>query len=159
MKVRRKLFRRSAKGSVAVEMAFVLPIFLLLLAVPLFFARVFWFYSVGQKAAHDATRFLSTATQAEIRTSGGGFNEAKVAAVARWIAQQELEEILPFTDGILIDVQCNSGSCGLNVPSTVHVGIQIGVHDNILDSLSSKYLGRTDTVLIGNVTMRYVGSQ
>jgi hypothetical protein len=157
MKTRPQLFRTPAKGSAAVEMAIILPVFLVLLAVPLFFARVFWFYDVGQKAAHDATRFLSTATQAEMRTAGGGFSEAKVAAVARWIAQQELEGLLPFTDGILIDVQCNAGACGLAVPSTVHVGVQIGLHDNILDSLTAESVGSTDMVLYGNVTMRYVG--
>jgi Flp pilus assembly protein TadG len=158
MQVRPRLFRKAAKGSVAVEMAFILPIFILVLAVPLFFARVFWFYSVGQKAAHDATRFLSTATQAEMRTPGGGFNEAKVAAVARWIAQEELQEILPFTDGILIDVQCNSGTCGATVPDTVHVGIQVTLHDTILNGITGDYLGNTDMVLVGNVTMRYVGN-
>jgi cbb3-type cytochrome oxidase subunit 3 len=155
MKVRPTLFRKSAKGSVAVEMAIILPIFLLLLAVPIFLARIFWFYSAGEKAAHDATRFLATATQAEMRTPGGGFNEAKVAAVARWIAQQELEEILPFTDGIIIDVQCNSSGCGAVVPGTVHVGIQITLHDSLLDGITAEYLGNTDMVLVNNVTMRY----
>jgi hypothetical protein len=128
------------------------------LAVPLFVARIFWFYSVGQKAAHDAARYLSTATQAEMRTPGGGFNEARIAGVARWIAQQELVEILPFTDSILIDIQCNTGACGLAVPSTVHVGVQIGVHDDILDSMTSYYFGSTSRILLGNVTLRYVGS-
>jgi len=158
MKARPKLFRKSADGSVAVEMAVILPILLLFLAVPLFIARIFWFYSVGEKAAHDAARFLSTATQAEMRTPGGGFNEAKVAAVARWIAQQELEEILPFTDGIIIDVQCNTGGCGAAVPNTVHVGVQTTLHDNILGGMTSLYFGGTDLVLYSNVTMRYVGT-
>lgn len=157
MKTRPKLFRKSATGSVAVEMAAILPLFLLFLVVPLFFARIFWFYSVGQKAAHDATRFLSTATQAEMRTPGGGFSEARVAAIARWIAQEELQEILPFTEGILIDVQCNTGACGAVTPQTVHVGIQITLHDNFLGNLTSAYIGSTDMVLVGDVTMRYVG--
>jgi hypothetical protein len=158
MKAQPKLLRHAEKGSAAVEMAIVLPVFILLLVVPFFFARVFWFYSVGQKAAHDAARFLSTATQAEMRTPGGGFSEAKVAAIARWIAQEELSEILPYTEGILIEVQCNSGACGLSVPQTVHVGVQIGLRDTVLGTLTESYLQSTDMVLNGNVTMRYVGN-
>lgn len=157
MKERPKPYQRKAEGSVAIEMAAVLPILVMLLTVIFFLARIFWFYSVGQKAAHDAARFLSTSTQAEMRTPGGGFSEAQVAAVARWIAQEELQEILPYTDGILIDIHCNTGACGAAVPSTVHVGIQITLHDSILDGLTSIYLGSTDMLLVGNVTMRYVG--
>ena len=41
------------RGSVAVECAIVLPILLLLISGLLFFARVFWCYTVAQKAAHD----------------------------------------------------------------------------------------------------------
>jgi Flp pilus assembly protein TadG len=157
MTMRRGKWRRSANGSVAVEMAIILPIFLMLLAVPLFFARVFWFYSVGQKAAHDAARYLATATQAEMRTSGGGFNEANVAATARWIAQQELEGILPLTDGILINIQCNTTVCGSAVPASVHVDIQMNLHDTLLGDMTSYYVGDTNLRLVGDVTMRYVG--
>lgn len=156
MTARPRLWRRPANGSVAVEMAIILPIFLLLLAVPLYLGRIFWFYSAGQKAAHDAARYLSTATQADMRTFGGGFNEANVAATARWIAQQELEGILPLTDGILIDIQCDGGTCGYGVPSTVHVGIKIGIHDALFDGITGQLLGNTNMVLVGNVTMRYV---
>jgi len=149
--------RHSAAGGVAVEMAIVMPLLILLLAVSLFFARVYLFYSVGQKAAHDAARFLSTATQAEMRTPGGGFNEARIAALARWIAQEELREIVDFTDGILIDIECNTGACGAAVPDMVHVRVQITLHDTIFGNLTTSYLGNTDMVMVGNVTMRYVG--
>lgn len=157
MTIRTRLWKRPEQGSVAVELAIILPIFLTMFAVPLFLACVFWFYSVGQKAAHDAARYLSTATQAEMRTAGGGFNEAAVAATARWIAQQELVGILPLTDSILIDIKCNSVACGAVVPSTVHVDVQIAMHDLILYNLTTKYLGDTNLVLTSSVTLRYVG--
>ena len=105
MKPRYRLFRKSATGSVAVEMAIILPIFLTLLAGPLFIARLAWMYSAGQKAAHDATRFLATASQADLRTAGTGFNEARVAGLARWIAQEELGDVVQSTDGIVITIQ------------------------------------------------------
>ena len=158
MKIRRRSAAQPARGSVAVEMAILLPIFLLMLAVPFFYARMFWFYSVGEKAAHDATRYLSSATQAEMRTPGGGFNEADVAAIARWIAQEELREVLPFSDGILIGIQCDGDPCGSVVPSTVRTSVQITLHDNILNTLTSTFTGATDVKLKSAVTMRYVGN-
>lgn len=135
----------------------MLPLLVLILALGLFFARIYMFYSVGQKAAHDATRFLSTVTQAEMRTSAGGFGEARVAALARWIAQEELMDIVGFTDGIMIHVSCDGVACGAGVPGTVQVHIQITLHDDVLGNLTSIYLGHTNLLLIGGATMRYVG--
>jgi len=158
MMIRARLWRRTQQGSVAVEMAIILPVFLVLLAAPLFLAIVFWCYSAGQKAAHDAARYLSTATQAEMRTYGGGFNEATVAATARWIAQQELEGILPFTDGIPIDIECNGSLCGAPaIPATVHVKVRIGLHDTLFDSITRESIGETGMELVSDVTLRYVG--
>jgi cbb3-type cytochrome oxidase subunit 3 len=158
MSIRSRLWKRPEQGSVAVEMAIILPIFLVLLAVPLFLAIVFWCYSAGQKAAHDGARYLSTATQAEMRTPGGGFNEATVAATARWIAQQELEGILPFVDGIPIVIECNaSTACGGSVPATVHVRVQINLHDTFFDSITMDSIGGTGMLMVSDVTLRYVG--
>lgn len=162
MAMRVPLFRYRATGSVAVEMAIILPLFLMLLALPLFFARVFWFYSAGEKAAHDAARYLSAVSQAEMRTIGTGFNETKVAATARWIAQQELDEILPSSDGIAINLSCQGGSvgsgCGTGIPATVYVGVTIALHDTLLKDISEYYLGNSAVNLNSNVTMRYVGN-
>jgi cbb3-type cytochrome oxidase subunit 3 len=157
MTIRPRLWKRPEQGSVAVEMAIILPIFLMLLALPLFLACVFWCYSAGEKAAHDAARYLSTATQAEMRTGASGFGEATVAATARWIAQQELEGILPFTDSIPIDVECNTSACGGWIPANVHVKVRINMYDMFFYSLTAEYLGDTSMELISDVTIRYVG--
>lgn len=151
-----KRLRRSATGSVAVEMALILPLFLILLAGPLYLARAAWFYSVGQKAAHDATRYIATATQAELRIAGSGFNEARVPAIARWIAQQELGEIVTFSDGILITILCDGDNCGLLAPVRVRTAVKIGLHDNILGGLTMEYLGSAGLTMNSEVTMRYV---
>jgi len=151
-----KQLRRSATGSVAVEMALILPLFLILLAGPLYIARAAWFYSVGQKAAHDATRYIATATQAELRTAGGGFNEARVPAIARWIAQQELGEIVMFSDGIVITILCDGDGCGLVAPVRVRTAVKIGLHDNLLGGLTMDYLGAAGMTMNSEVTMRYV---
>lgn len=153
--LRRRPFRRSTKGSVAIEMALILPILLVLLTSMLFFARIFWFYSAGQKAAHDAARFLATATQAEMRTPGGGFSEARVAGVARWIAQQELQDIVGFTEGILIDVLCDNSACGAAVPRMVHVRVQIVVDDPIFGDVLMTLIGRSGITLTSVVQFPY----
>jgi hypothetical protein len=156
MVLRYKRFRRSAHGSVAVEMALILPLFLILLAGPLYMARAAWFYSVGQKAAHDATRYIATATQAELRTGGGGFNEARVPGIARWIAQQELGELVPLTDSIAITILCDGDVCSALIPTRVRTGVQITLHDNLLGGLTMDYLGSADMTMASEVTMRYV---
>jgi hypothetical protein len=156
MVARYKRFRRPANGSVAVEMALILPLFLILLAGPLYMARAAWFYSVGQKAAHDATRYVATATQAELRTGGGGFNEARVPAIARWIAQQELGELVPLTDSIAITIQCDGSACSVLVPTRVSTAVRITLHDHLLGSLTMDYLGSADMTMDSEVTMRYV---
>jgi hypothetical protein len=119
---------------------------------------MFWFYSAGEKAAHDATRYLSSVSQADMRTPGGGFNEAEVAAIARWIAQEELKDVLPFSDGILIIILCDGDSCGGGVPSTVRTSVKITLHDNILNALTTAFTSNTDVRLNSAVTMRYVGN-
>lgn len=156
MTARYKRLRKLAKGSVAVEMALILPLFLILLAGPLYIARAAWFYSMGQKAAHDATRYVATATQAELRTGGGGFSEARVPAIARWIAQEELGEIVPFSDSIAIMIQCDGDACSTATPTRVRTSVQITLHDDILGGLTMDYLGASDMKMDSEVTMRYV---
>jgi hypothetical protein len=157
MAARYKPFYKRARGSIAVEMALILPLFLVLLAGPLYIARAAWFYSAAQKAAHDATRYMATATQAEMRTGGSGFNEARVPAVARWIAQEELGEIVPFTETIAITLLCAGAGCATLMPADVHTRIEIGLQDNLLGDLTEEFLGVSDMTMISNVTMRYVG--
>jgi Flp pilus assembly protein TadG len=139
-------------------MAILIPILLVFLAVPIFFARVFWYYSVAQKAAHDATRFLSTATQVEMRTQGVGYGEAPMAGIARAIAVAEIQEIMPVMSAVTIDVQCDLNTCGLGVPQTVRVAVRMRFKDDILDTITSGFYGPDGLLLAGDLTMRYVGN-
>lgn len=127
------------------------------LAVPLFFARVFWYYSVTEKAAHDAARFLSTATQIEIK--GSGFGEAPVAALARQIVAEETKEIIPGLDGLIVDVQCDLGTCGITVPATVRVRILMQMSDHLFGPYTSELYPNGGFVVASDVTMRYAGGQ
>lgn len=151
------LFRKTETGSVAVEMAFILPVLVMLLTLMLFFARLFWAYSATQKAAHDAARFLSTATQAEIRTGGGGFNEARYPAVARWIAQQELMDIVTWADGITIFILCDGVPCNVTRPETVRVRVEVSLRNDVFPELIALYLDNSNFVLKSHVVLPYAG--
>lgn len=144
---------RRARGAVAVEMALVLPLLVLLVTTLIFFARFFWYYSVMQKSAHDAARFLSTASQVEMRTTG-----APIALVARSIADAGTAVLVPAVDAMAIDVQCNFSTCGFAVPTTVRVVIQTRMRDTIFGPLTSAFYGEDGLLLVADVTMRYAGT-
>jgi Flp pilus assembly protein TadG len=153
------LRRHSERGGVAVEAAILLPILILFLAVPLFFARVFWYYSVAQKAAHDAARFLATASQVEMMTLGANDGDAAVAVLAKAIVLAETEEIRPMLDGRTILVQCDQNVCGWAVPQTVRVSVRLRVSDNFLGSLTDDYykVDGKGLNLTADVSMGYAG--
>lgn len=146
---------RRTQGAVAIEMAIVLPVLILLLTTLVFFARVFWYYSVLQKAAHDATRFLSTATQVEMRTVG-----APAAVVARAIAEAEIAQLVPDVEAIYIEMHCNSISCGsaLVVPSTVRTQVHMQMRDTLFAPITAEFYGDDGFILTADVTMRYAGN-
>lgn len=131
------------QGSIAVECAIVLPILLLLISSLLFFARLFWCYTVAQKAAHDGARFLATTTLREITPSSTG-NDVPVALVAEKIARDEVAELNPGA-GIAVSVQCYEGSptpywdhCfGIDVPKKVMVRVTVPVYDPFFNSFTS----------------------
>lgn len=150
--------RRPERGGVAVEAAIFLPILIMFLAVPLFLARVFWYYSVAEKAAHDGARFLSQATRVEIQEVAGG-GQVAVASLAQAIVDAELEEIRPGLVGAVPTVQCDGRTCGgLSVPSTVRAVIDIRVRDEIFGPLTTPFFGEDGLLLTADVTMRYAGN-
>jgi Flp pilus assembly protein TadG len=153
------LRRQSERGSIAVEAAFIIPILLLCLAVPLFYARVFWYYSVGQKAAHDAARYLATATNVEMLTLSAGDGDAPVAALAKAIVLAETDEIRPVLDARTIAVQCDLDVCGWQVPKTVRVSVRLRVSDNLLGALTDDFykVNGQGINLKADVTMGYAG--
>lgn len=152
----------SSKGVAAVELTIWLPVLLLLLGAGLFLGRLFWHYTVAQKAAHDAARFLASATITEMRTPpiGGGF-ETPVAAVARKIAEYELSELNPgspyapqvavLCDGVFT---CN----GQTVPRKITVSISMSVADDFFPDISYTFVGSDAVVIRPFVTVNYVGN-
>lgn len=141
-------------GAAAVELALILPIFVVLMTSVLFLGRYFWHYTAAQKAAQDGSRYLATISAQEMRDPALA---PFAAAVARDIAQMELAEL--NTGGLRprVEVQCGGEVCeGVRsnpLPETVTVIIRMEMFDHIfgLD------VGRYGLPLNVRSEVRYVG--
>jgi hypothetical protein len=147
--------RTRERGVAAIELAALLPIMLILLTFPLFYARCFWHYTAAQKAAQDAARYLAAVPAAEMRSK----NLAKAAAaVAIQIAQKEISELAPGAPFDPPQAVCDGLSCGSSagkVPTKVRVFINFGMVDNIFGVVDT---GRYGFQVTADVTLRYVGT-
>ena len=147
--------KRRQRGSAAVEAALILPIFVVFLVVPIYYARCFWHYTVAQKAAQDAARYLSQVSAAEMRSP----TLAQAASnIALQITQREMAELAPGSAIPTPVVQCDYLPCGYaigSLPTTVRVYINFSMYDNIFGAVPG---GRFGLVITANASMRYVGN-
>lgn len=143
------------RGSAAVEAALILPVFVLFLTVPIYYARCFWHYTVAQKAAQDAARYLSQVSAAEMRSP----TLAQAASnIALEITQKEMAELAPGSTIPVPVVQCDYLPCGYaigSLPTTVRVYINFSMYDTIFGAISD---GRFGLVITADASMRYVGN-
>jgi hypothetical protein len=130
----------------------------LFLAAPLFFAQVFWYYSVAQKAAHDAARYLATASHIEMATLGTGDSDAPVAVLAKQIALAETDEIRPLLDARTIVVQCDLTQCGWTVPQKVRVQVRLRISDKLFSAITDEFTNGQGINLTADATMSYAGN-
>ena len=153
---RRYTARRSQSGVAAVEMAIILPVLIILLAVPLFIGRVFWHYTVAQKAAHDTARFLSTMPPIEFRSP---VRASSTVAVARAIASAELADLNPGLYPPDVTITCDGINCnGFTVPTSVTVTVQMPMFDPIFNGITYALVGDDGLLLTAAVTMRHVSN-
>ncbi|MET0858298.1 MAG: TadE/TadG family type IV pilus assembly protein [Telluria sp.] len=153
-----RIVRRSQQGTAALELALLMPIFMSLLAFPLFIGRVMWYYDASQKAASDAARFLATASQVELRTPGPGGTEAAVATLTRQIARAATADLVLGEDyPVRVAVQCNMVDCGAaTLPPTVRVVVSVDMTDGIFGEMTSSMFEYGVLSFTADVTMRYV---
>jgi TadE-like protein len=156
--LKRRVNKRAEKGSIAVETIFCLPLLILFLVVPLFLARVFWYYSVAQKAAHDSATFLANAAQLEmILPDGSDDVSLPLAALAKEIVHAELDEIKPGLVRNTVTVLCDGDACGGEVPKTIRVSVRLWMRDEIFPAFTTELFGEDPLLIEARVTMRYVG--
>lgn len=148
---------RHQAGVAAVECALLLPILVTFLTLGFFTASIFWHYTMAQKAAQDAARYLSTVPASEMMTPASA---SAAGALARQIVMREIAEMSPASVVSEIETFCNgSTNCGGGLangtlPTSVRVTFSIAMFDPS---------GFVDTGWYGlqinaNQTMRYVGN-
>ena len=143
------------RGVAAVEAALIVPILVVFLTVPIYYARCFWHYTVAQKAAQDAARYLSQVSAAEMKAPA----LAQAASnIALEIAQTEMAELAPGSAMGLPVVQCDYLPCGTvigSAPATVRVYITFSMYDDIFGVVDA---GRFGLIVTADISMRYVGN-
>ncbi len=136
---------RGQDGIAAVELAFLLPVIVLLMATLLLVGQMFWHYTVLQHAVHDAARYMATLPAAEISDASKG-DSAVQAARAMVRAGAAAAGLYAAPVASQINVLCDEGSCGMGIPATVRVNACVDV--------PSLYWGQS-VRLAGNVVMAY----
>lgn len=140
-------------GIAAVELALVLPVLVLLMTGALLGGRLFWHYTVAQKAAHDAARYMATIPANDMRSPA----RAEYAAdIAHEIAVQETSD-LKLRDKPVTLVQCGAYECrgGAVLPETVRVRVEMHVHDDIFNIQPPR--GSDGWFIWAEITMPYPG--
>jgi hypothetical protein len=146
---------RKQRGAAAVEAAIVMILLVTLLTFPIFFARIYWHYTVVNKAAQDAARYLSTVSAQEMKSR---VLATAAADVAREIVALEIAELYPGTEVAPPVILCGTDPCGIRVgivPATVRVQVTVEMKDIFFGVADT---GRWGWPLVANVTLPYVGT-
>lgn len=157
------VFQRQT-GSVSIEAAFVITFILIpLLAFVLFFGRYFWYYSLAQKAVHDATLYLASAPLADLRSNGA--TTLAEGIIGRGLA--DMDDNTLSTKGVIAAcfyrIPANSPfltlfPCSTNaVPVEVRASISMTVSDPFLAPITGPVIGYEGLSILAGATMRYVG--
>lgn len=143
-------------GIAAIECALLLPILLVFITFPLFYARYLWHYTVAQKAAQDAARYLSTVPRSEMMSP-----ELSAAAgdLAIEIATREIAELAPDSGITGPKTFCDAENCGDLTPGTAPTTVRV----RLAFSMSGDPNGLIDfgwggLRITANHTLRYVGN-
>lgn len=157
--------KRRQEGAVAVEAALTISLILVpILAFVLFFGRYFWYYTVAQKAVHDATLAMASLPLVNIRA---GDAENLAASIMRWetedIDDTTLATFAPAVDcwyrfpasaTYLTRFNCSNATL---VPVEVRASVIMTVTDPFLSPFTGSVLGVDGIPIIAQVSMRYVG--
>lgn len=148
---------RRQRGVAAIEMAIILPLLVILLTFPIFFCRAFLYYSVAQKAAHNAAMYLATVPKLEMQDNN---KSAAASDMATEIVEATIAELSPGAlGGIGVSIQCDNGPCGVGaVPNgLITVDLRITMYDEFFPYFTWVVLGDGPLILDASATVRYVG--
>jgi Flp pilus assembly protein TadG len=145
--------RKRQVGVAAVELALLLPILITFLTLGYFTVSIFWHYTMAQKAAQDAARYLSTVPASEMMAPASA---SAAGSLAQQIARKEIADMSPDAVVPGIETFCDDSNCGLlpagQLPTTVRVKLSVTMFDpsGIVDT------GWYGLLINANYTMRYV---
>lgn len=147
-------------GAAAIELAIFMPILLAFLMLPIFFARVCWHYTIVQKAAQDAVRYLSTVPTADMM---GQASAAAAGELAKEIIQKQIADIAPGLEMTTPYAYCtppngNSVVCGGLAAGTVPDTVRVSFMITLYDPFGKVDLGWFGLQMNVDYTMHYVGT-
>lgn len=151
---------RCQSGVAAVEMAFLLPVMLLIFAGIVEFGRVFWYYDALAKATRDGARVMSMYPKATIQSSGVGEAKAIVVAAANSAginpSLSASQVSITCLNAAFASVTCSDGTSPENVKVvisgyTIDIGSSVPFFVGI--GKTTKY---NDIPLSPHTTMRYM---
>lgn len=148
--------RRRQHGVAAVELALLMPILIVLLAVPFIAAIYMWHYSAAQKAAQNAARYISTISVQEMRAG----NLALAAeAITLQLVQTQIAELSFAASTPAVAVSCSNFRCsgvgGGPLPPRVSVTVRMALFDQIFTMVDT---GRYGLPINIEVEVPYVGN-
>lgn len=143
------------RGVAAVELAILLPLLVVLIAFPLFFGRVFMYYSVAQKAAQNAAMYLATIPKLDMQDTN---KSAAAKNIAEEIVEITIGELKPGTGAIGFQIQCDDSSCGLGaIPNNVSVNVRLVLYDDYFSSFTWLFLHDGPLVINADAKIGYLG--
>ncbi|QOL48472.1 TadE/TadG family type IV pilus assembly protein [Massilia litorea] len=150
--------RRSTKyqaGVAAVECALLLPVLIAFLTLGFFTVSIFWHYTMAQKAAQDAARYLSTVPVAEMMTPAS----ARAAGdLAQEIIRREIAEVSSSSEIGTLETFCDTSNCGGNAAGTLPTTVRVHFLISMFDPFGLVDTGWYGLQITANYTMRYAGN-
>lgn len=155
-RIHRDFDHRRQRGVAAVELALLMPVILLLVAVPLIAAIYMWHYSAAQKAAQNAALYISTISVQEMRAG----NLALAAeAITFQLVQTQIAELSFAASTPEVAVSCSNFRCsgvgGGPLPPRVSVTVRMALFDRIFTMVDT---GRYGLPINVEVEVPYVGN-
>lgn len=160
--MRRACHRRARarqKGVAAIELALILLFFMGLLPIVLLFGRALFMYTVVQKSAQDAARYMATLPLQQMTND---VPATQAAAFATQLVQQALAETGPVLISNRIRVECVYASgdypCGSYAtrPLQVRVKFVADLPISFLPDLTLRWLPQLAPIsLNANAVLRY----
>lgn len=147
---------RRQRGVAALELAIILPVMIVMLMLPIFFARVLMHYSVAAKAAQSAAMYLATTSRQEMEH---GPRKTAATSIAANIANITVAELRPGGEyPVGVDIQCDGLTClGPIAPKQVRVIVRMWMVDEFTRAFTAGLIPDTGIPITYAYTMPYVG--